>query len=232
MPGEEPKLNDKGEPIVEKPEEKPPEKPEEQKVVTLTEEQYGALLDKVAELETIALQPKKETYTIDELTREVETEKEAKVVEVSPEDVDQMGNVQLANYIVDRVVDAGQQQIKTLDVKIESLKVLREIDKAEGAHEDFWEHQEAVHRIASANPTLSIEQAYNLAKLEKEGKGEGKELSPGDRGTVLHTLPPRTGIPSGEKPGVVSGATTKTETTTMKEATERAWDEVAEGKEK
>jgi len=213
-----------------KKEEEKVEAKKEEKVVTLSESQYAALLDRVAELEDVSLSKgKKEIYDVDELAEE------GKRPEVKPKeeevDWDALSNKELVERIVGSVNEAGVGLV----TKIETLKVLREIDKGEAKHKDFWDYEKDIRKIASENPTLSIEDAYQLAKAKKGGgKEEKKEGEKGEevgakttRTEKLLNLPPR-----GEKPGVVSSSTREGKVKTLREAADRAWDEaVGKGKE-
>lgn len=204
----------------------------EEKVVTLSESTYAALLDRVAELEdTSSAHPKKEVYDVDELAEEGRRgeAKLGKVEKIEEVDWEALSNKELVDRIVGSVNEAGLGLV----TKIETLKVLREINKGEAKHKDFWEYEKDIRKIASENPTLSIEDAYQLAKAKK---GDGKEEKKGEevkevgakttRTEKLLNLPPR-----GEKPGVVSSSTKSGQTKTLREAADRAWDE-AVGKEK
>jgi len=215
-----------------KEEEKKGEEKKEGKVITMSEEQYAALLDRVAELEDVSSSKGKEIYDIDELAEEGKRKEVLLAKEGEEVDWENLTNKELVGRIVGAVNVAGME----LSTKVETLKVLREIDKAEGKHDDFWKHEKEIRRIASNNPTLSIEEAYQLAKVGKEGdkkvapkEGE-REEEVGAKTTrtekLLH-LPPR-----GEKPGVVSSSTKGSQIKTLREASDRAWDEVVgKGKE-
>jgi len=205
----------------------------EEKVVTLSEAQYAALLDRVAELEdTSTGKEKKEIYDIDELAEEGKRREVRPAEEGKEVDWESLSNKELVDRVVGAVNVAGMELV----TKVETLKVLREIDKGEAKHEDFWKYEKDIRRIATNNPTLSIEEAYQLAKVGKEGdkkveKKEGeKEEEVGAKTTrteKLLNLPPR-----GEKPGVVSSSTKGSQIKTLREAADRAWDEaVGKGKE-
>jgi hypothetical protein len=110
---------------------------------------------------------------------------------------------------------------------------MREIDKCESKYDDFWEYEEDIRRIAMENPSLSIEKAYKLAKLEKggeEGKGRGKESEERvSRIQKILNLPPA--VPRGEKPGTVPSSTKAGEVKSLREAALKAWEEtVGKGK--
>lgn len=209
------------------------EQNKEEELVSLTKEQYDALLERVSELEgSKEEEGKKDTYTLDELAEEgKKTKRTGRRVDQQIEDLDwdNMSNKEIFGKLVDAVNAAGRE----LQTEIETLKVMREIDKAEVKYKDFWKFEKDVRRIAMENPSLSIEKAYKLAKVEKgeseetekEEKGEKEDKVMKTKTEKLLNLPPR-GAPIGEKPGVASTSTKASEIKTLREATSRAWDEV------
>jgi len=176
----------------------------------------------------------KDLYTLDELAEEgAKRRGKTKEKEEEP-DWDNLSNKELVQMVVEAVNKAGLG----LQTEIESIKVMREIDKAESKHDDFWKYEDEIRKVAIENPSLSIEKAYRLAKAEVEGeekegkkeKGEGKE-EVGEKKTKtekLLNLPPR--IPPGERTGVVSSST-KGSVKTLREAALKSWDEIV-GKDK
>ena len=215
------------------------EQPEEKgkDAVTLSLEQYTALLDRVAELEDASLQGSKvkESYSLEELadegrSKKTKSERSGKEVTLEEADWDNLSGKELVQLVVEAVNQAGVG----LKADIEALKVLREIDKCEVKYSDFWKYEEDIRKVAIENPSLSIEKAYHLAKLEKEGekgekkKGEREETVEVTRTEKLLNLPPRFG---GEKPGVVPSSTKSSEVKTLRESALKAWDEaVGKGK--
>jgi hypothetical protein len=198
--------------------------------VELNAEQYTALLDRLAELETLvakATPARQEVTDIDQLAREAKVKPvEEEELPKAPEDLDQMSNKELADYILSQVNQAGQQ----LMTEVMTLKVLREIDKCESKYEDFWDYQEEVQRIATQNPSLNIEQAYKLAKVSKEEQAKTKQKEKSEAKASepltqkLLKLPPRP--TPGEKSGVAPGSTKPGEFKTVRDAALKAWEEV------
>lgn len=197
---------------------------EERELITLTKEQYEALLDRVAELEDASLKATRSTYSLDELAEEA---KRPSKIEEEEEGVDwdEISGKELVKKVTEVVNQLGMR----LQTEVEVLKVQREIDKCEAKYPDFWEYEEDIRRIAVENPSLSIEKAYKLAKAEKEGgKGEKEKEVAKTKTEKLLNLPPRSG---GEKPGVVSSSTKASEVKTLREAALKAWeDTVGKGK--
>jgi hypothetical protein len=115
--------------------------------------------------------------------------------------------------------------------EVQTLKVLREIDKCETKYDDFWNYEKEVYKIASSNPTLTIEQAYKLAKGDKEETKKGEDKKEEGRRTTterLFNLPPRP-IP-GEKPSGAAASTRQGGIMSLKDAAQAAWEEVTKGK--
>ncbi len=131
-------------------------------LIKLTREQYSALLDRLAELEDAAYKSKvqKETYSLDDLVAEGTKRAPRKEIERKAEmpDLDEMSNSEIVKYIFDTVSQAGME----LRQEIETLKIMREIDKCEAKYPDFWELEEDIRRIAMDNPSLSIETFSSL----------------------------------------------------------------------
>ncbi len=217
------------EPQKEEPLEEPKEEPLEKAEVTLSAEQYNALLDRLDELEELAKKPltQEKVSTIDELAKEVEEEKEE-----GPKgeiDWEQVSPEQAVEYVLSRV---REEMIAPLYKEIMVERITREIEKLESEVDDFDEYAEEVQKLMLENPRLSVKRAYLLAKAELgptkgKGKGEGEEEEelpkPKD---LLRTLPPRPAAKrsSGEKPGMVAPG--KKAPQTLKEAVELAAEEV------
>lgn len=207
-------------------------KEEPQGKVELDQETYNALLDRLTELEAIAAKPTRrgeEITDLDTLVAEGKGDREKAKEKLEEVDVDQMSNKELVEFVVGLVNDQGVPRLQKMEVAVETLRVLREIDKAEKDHDDFWEHEAEIRRISIANPTLSIEEAYDLAKARKgKAKTSSKE---GEKEVTTQTerllkLPARKLVP-GERPGVAVGSTkASAQKFTLKEAANKAWDEI------
>jgi len=200
--------------------------------VELSGEQYNALVDRLAELEAGAVKQGRRSDEVTDLDTLVEEGKRGKATEKIEEtevDFDQLSNKELVEYVVNLVNDQGLPRLQKAEVAIETLRVLREIDKGEKEHDDFWEYESEIRQISMANPTLSIEEAYDLAKVKK-GKAKSSKKKEGEITTQtqrLLKLPPKH-VP-GEKPGKVAAGSTRASETklTLKEAANKAWEEVA-----
>lgn len=185
--------------------------------VTLSAEQYNALIDRVEELEVSTPNPRPD-YDVDELAAEGQTFP----TEQTTENLDEMSNTQLVQFIASEV-GRGNRQLQT---EVQTLKILREIDKCEVKYNDFWDFEKEIYAVAQKNPTLSMEQAYKLVKGDTPEKKPG-DPAPRTQTQKLFNLPSRT--PTGEKPSLAPGASEVQKTMTAKEAAEQAWNEMRKG---
>lgn len=202
--------------------------------VTLSNEQYAALLDHVSSLESELINRSKsgskDVQTLDNLINDAESTqtrtapplaKGKSLEEMTPEEV------------VGAIFQAVEEKyIKPLEVKVETLKLITEIDKvaSKPGNEDFWEYADAVKDIAMKNPGLSIQRAYHLAKQE----GSRKPSAQGDKGLnkkseLLYTLPVRPNITGGEKPGAVRTRTVSADGLSRRDAASAAFDAAVKG---
>lgn len=170
--------------------------------------------------------------TVDDLAEEGRSGKGRQ--ESQKVDLESMSNTELVQFVFKT---AEEQVVQPLTMQIQTLKVMNEIDKVALKHDDFYDYQGRIKEIAIENPTLSIEKAYKMAKLEaKEEEEEGSEEG-GEKETKVKTkgpakqakgvkllLPPRPTL--GERPGTAGAATRQGPAKTLKQAAERAWDDV------
>lgn len=199
--------------------------------VELDPETYAALLDRIAELEDVSStkesKSKGNRSIVDELADE--GKEGSQIPQITPPDnLDEMSNTQLVNFIVDVLNKQAGPRLENMEVKYETLRVLREIDKAESKYDDFWRYENKIREISMANPALSIERAYHLAKAENPPppKVEGEETAK-DRKTRTEKLLNLPGRALGEKPSVAVSSTAEvSKNTTLKDASSRAWDEI------
>lgn len=208
-------------------------KQENKQVVELDTDTYDSLLERLAELEEMATKPKHEPKsTIDELADEGTSHSERESQLTLPTDIDDLNNTQLVTYLVDTINSQAGERLNRIEVALETMRVAREIDKVENKYEDFWTYGEKIKEIALANPALTIERAYHLAKAEmpkqKPTGDQSKQREP-TRTERLLKLPART---YGEKPSIATSSTSEMNRgMSLKSAAERAWEEnVGKGK--
>jgi hypothetical protein len=208
--------------------------------VVLSPEQYNAVLDHIADLEAKLMSggSRSEVQTLDTLVNEAQQQARPQQQRQQQQQQPIPQQADLENMTPQQVLSLLYNQIQTnliqpLDTKIETLRIMSEIDKVAGkaGNEDFWEYAAQVKEIAIRNPTLSIQQAYRLAKTEEKRELKG----PGDSGLqkksdVLFTLPKRPNIPTGEKPGSSGAALRSATQPTRRDAASEAFDKVVSGK--
>ncbi len=204
--------------------------------VVLTKEQYSAILDRMDELEQEASSKRSDKgskggrQTVDDLAREAKPRKESEE-KVPPLDLEGMTNTELVQFIFRA---AEEHIVQPMSVQLQTIKVMGEIDKCFAKHDDFYDYQDRVREIAIENPTLSIEKAYKMARLEadeeekdnkEKGEEKGSDRASSKRGKGVQLLiPPRPIL--GERPGTAGAATKPGPAKTLRQAAERAWDEV------
>lgn len=186
--------------------------------VVLTPQQYAEMVDYIAAVEAKLMHAETtpKTDPLDDiLKRTSRRESEDQV------DLDEMSNTQLAKFILGEI-DSKAVNIQT---ELETIKVLREIDKCEAKFPDFHDYVDRVYQLGRENPTLSIEKAYKLAKQEA-GEDKGKSKTENVRG-----LPPRPSAlrSTGEHPGrTVTSTPTKVSSqgvASLTQAAEKAWED-------
>jgi len=199
--------------------------------VELPAETYNALIERIGELEdqvtSVGVVQSTERSTLDELADEGRTTKTDMPREPF-KNLDDMSNTEVAQYVVDEINRQAGEKLNKVEVSIETLRVLREIDKAESKYDDFWLYENLVKDYTMANPSMSIEDAYLLAKQKspKQVKDEDGDKSEKKTKTEkLLNLPSRAAL--GEKPGVAASSTedSRPGKHTLKSAAEKAWEE-------
>ena len=202
---------------------------EEEKVV-LEPEQYNALLDRLHDLEELALKGGRgKARTVDELAEDLEQRPApARENRVDPNQINNLTNLQLAQMILQEVNHTVTTPLLT---KLEEIRVSEEIKdlrrelKATDSGDDFDDLKDEIYKVASRNPNLSIKQAYKLAKKDEAAKGKDISENEGSERTtkgkdVLRHLPPR--VPFSERPTHSRSATDLGPASTRQEAAERA----------
>jgi len=207
-------------------------------VVEIPEGTYKGLLDRLEELEereqgvqqNQSAEPKS---IVEQLADEAGNETQVEEMEM-PENIDSMTNSQLLGFFADVVNNQAGAKLKDIELKIETHRVLREIDKAEQKYDDFWRYEGKIRELSSANPKLSIEQAYKLARSDDPPK---KEEQQGENTDVRRTKTekllnlPQRGVVS-ERSQIAPSSTQNMNTgASMDDAADRAWNE-AVGKDK
>jgi len=206
---------------------------EGEETITLTKAQYEALLDKLDEKED---DPADDGDDIDSLA------KEGKKSPKEPEgDKDEVDLKSLDNEELFRFIDGAVRQgyIGPLVTKLEEIDLRLQIDHLTRPTEfggkgftDLFDYKEEIKKIGQANPDISMEDAYLLAKQKAGKKEEKKDSEKGSKAKELRHLPPLSSAKKGggtthsEKPGVSGSATKDGEPASLKEASRLAFDEV------
>lgn len=131
------------------------------------------LLDTLKEVKQQQQSSKDEA--LDALLKElIESPQEEKKV---AEDLEEIANdpKKLVEYVLNKV---NQSYIQPLLIKMEQMRVQEEIRECRQKYDDFDDHKEEILKIALQHPSLTLEQAYLLAKAkspQKSTKSEPKE---------------------------------------------------------
>ena len=196
--------------------------------VELDSETYSALLDRLDELEALYAGRKNEEKGGDDLDSLAEQAQPKQQQQPQQMDLERLNNKGLATYIARELTS---DVINPMLVKLSQIELRLEEKELSGQYEDFKDVKKETYALLHKNPSLSLEQAYHLAKtqVEKSDKPKTKtddESAPAKRGSLRH-LPPRP-VSRGEKPsGAATGATHPATTyKTNRSAAERAMEDL------
>lgn len=111
-----------------------------------------------------------------------------------PADFDNMSTADAIKYVLGTIDEKLTKHTKSVDERVEQLRLQTERDRMVGeivdakeAHPDLLTYQQEIVQIMSNSRGLSIEEAYQLAKL-RAGKGANGQASAPSGGV---SLPPR-----------------------------------------
>jgi len=186
--------------------------------VTLTAEQYDALLTRAEQNTEKDKKGKKDYSDYDTLVNEGRTPDDRGGKSVSLND---LSNEEFAGYLEEQLRDNALNPLATA---IEGLRLDMEFMGLKGTKgfEDLMEYKKDVLGVMDENPNMSVEKAFKLVKLEKGEKGEKEEKS--EKGDITKEM----GLPqrlAGEKPGMTNSSTKDKPPETLKESAEAALDE-------
>jgi len=143
-----------------------------------------------------------------------------------PIDLERLSSTELANYIVAHV---HESYIKPLIEQLEYMRLKDEIKEVSSEHEDFWDHKDAVFRILEKRPQLSVKEAYAIVTGlgKRQSKAADKEGEKDEREKGEKAQSKKQPVFGGERPGVSRKAATEDETLSIRDAFERAFEEVS-----
>ena len=164
-----------------------------------------------------SLETKISSRSADDLASEAHQQRQQRQ-ESQDLDLEEMSKTELAQTILDLV---NQEAVNPILVAVEQLKIQREIDSlvSKPENQDFFDYEQDVKKLMIDNPKLSVKQAYNLAKIENP-KTQQATSPQEERQDLLKQAFNRQ--PVGEKPGVTSNMTTRVQPATVRDAAERA----------
>lgn len=172
--------------------------------ITLSREEYSNLVAQMSAMQTkLDIQLNSQTQP--------QQQQQPQQPQLTEEDLNRLTNTQLLQLMNNQV----SSQVSQVMQAVVALSVKEEIKEARGAYEDFDSLKGDIHRIATAQPHLSIDQAYHLAKANKPA---GKSTTP--PATKETKAPENKNVipPSSEKGGISPGAVTKNPVLSVREA--------------
>lgn len=163
--------------------------------VTISKEDYQELLGAVSMLQLIAQQ------------NQQQQKPQEPQHQLTPEDVDRMSNRQLLQLV-------QEQTIQPLLSELMTMKVREEIRECKAEFNDFNDYKKEVHTLASANTSLSLRDAYLLAKANKKP-------------AAAATAPPAAPAPTpGHKPGPAPTNVQASSQMSVRQAAEKALEQL------
>jgi hypothetical protein len=202
-------------------------------VITLDPQTYQALLDQLDYLESKVQGKEKDPDDLDDLDSLVDevkrTQSPAQNQSSQEPNLEDLSRQELVQYTIQQI---SEGIVTPLAVALEEIKINQEIDRLtrDEKYKDFWDYKDEIYRIARENPGLSLKRVYHLAKAEKEEQQKQETQRPKGRSreALLRHLPPVNTF--GERPsGTPRGATEEEEPRSLREAAEKAFDEVMKG---
>jgi len=200
--------------------------------------EFGDKLDKLAgivetvvkKVDELATKSEKEPAVgMEELLDQLDkTKAEEGKQEEKPFNPETASMTETVNYIFQTIYD---KYVQPLIQRTETLRVKMEVAEARQKYPDFDEYREQVYQIGSAQPTLTVEQAYLLAKGQaaKAATQTQKEESTKKEESGGETTPKPGVSPVAEKGGPQRAAAKEGQVLTLKEAATKAFEEVMEG---
>lgn len=88
-------------------------------------------------------------------------------------DVDALDNRGLLKHMtgeISKLLEPIQKQLSHSDTKIEQTRASSEVEKAASSYNDFYDFKGEIEERIKANPNLSVDDAYHLAKVHNPEK--------------------------------------------------------------
>lgn len=186
--------------------------------VTMSKQEYADLMTKFTNMEDALsqlLDKELEKEQERENIKRQRSENEAAQRRAQAPNLDELSNTDLANIIMNQVTkQVGEpllEMIATMALKEEKKELVSDL-KDEGIN--FKDYEEETFKVATANTSLSLKEAFYIAKRNKDGgthkKKEGKEEPP---------------APTGERPGAQKTHMRQGGPMSLEEAAKRALEE-------
>lgn len=164
-----------------------PKEKEDSGSITLSREEYAKMLTDMATTKSLVQQLQERSKELEEKTSRSAPELEE---DKGPVDTSKMTQKDVIDFVISHVGQPLLNQIMTTNIKLEVMEVKEEFGKVE-----FEALKDEIYKIASKNSTMSIRDAFLLAKQQfpdKLPKPKQEEKKSEEKA----------GIPPGEKKGV------------------------------
>lgn len=83
-------------------------------------------------------------------------------------DLDSMSRAQLVELIVNKVSQQVTDQVNSLKGTVGDMMAGMEVKEASAKYSDFWEYKDAMRALVKKNDSLTIDDAYKLAKANRQ----------------------------------------------------------------
>lgn len=159
--------------------------------ITLSRDEYSQMVGNMAQMQAFI-----------EAVQQQASQSQAPTpqAQVDPNDIDRLSNSQMLGLIGRKVNQLIADSTQPVLQAVMTLSVKEEMREVQGEFDDFKDFKKDVYEIASKNSTLSLRDAYLIAKANKSGKA-----LPNDVKMKLETPTSSAPTPkatSGERPGV------------------------------
>jgi hypothetical protein len=188
--------------------------------VSVDKESLEKMLEDMAELKSKNMELIEKVSTRESKDAELEAQRvqydeQQRKQQTGKIDVSKMSKEEFFQTAVQTALDQVREEVaQPLLNMVMTVIVDREVEKAKTKHEDFEQFKDDIFELASKNDKLTIEQAYNLAKSnkqEKDAKVPKKETPEPD---------------PGQRPGPSPKTMQKSGKLTIEEAAEKARSEI------
>ena len=126
--------------------------------ITMTKEEYAGLIGQMAQMQAF----------IESVQAANTQDSKPAPAQIDPTDIDRLSNTQMLQMIGQQVTQMIQQANQPVLQAVMTLSVKEEMREVEKEYPDFKDFKKDVYEIASKNTSISLRDAYLLAKSGKQ----------------------------------------------------------------